>query len=293
MTKRIIDKRKKEKFMMDDEYLNGQARLCGWQATLVYNSLCRHANIDQTSFPSIKLMTEELAVGRNTIIKGVQRLEQNNIIKIGKTRNKNGKWLNNAYTLLDKSVWKKNIQVLVKDTAKKDNRVPLRTSPCPSQNKTKSSTRTLRKHIEGNTFKETHKEEKLSHSIWNEWVSYRKEIRKKMTPRTIKMQKAMLGKYTRAEQKIIIEKSIQNGWAGLFELKGNEKKKTLPHEFSTYLQNIPFEDIQQFKAKYDVSRGDIKTLADKLYNSCLANGRKKENYKAFLRDKLCADFGLK
>jgi len=150
--KRIIDKRRKEKFMIDDNYLNGQARICGWQATLVYNSLCRHANINQESFPSIKLMTEELAVGRNTIIKGIKNLEKYNVINVKKARRKDGKWLNNSYILLDKSEWTKT-QVPDEDTV---SRVPLRTPPCPSQNITKSSTGTLRKHIEGNTYKETH-----------------------------------------------------------------------------------------------------------------------------------------
>lgn len=150
--KRIIDKRRKEKFMIDDRYLNGQARICGWQSTLVYNSLCRHANINQESFPSIRLMMEELAVGRNTILKGIKNLEKYNVIEIEKTRSKNGKWLNNSYTLVDKSDWIKS-QVPKEDTA---SQVPLRTSPCPSQNKTKSPTGTLRKHIEGNTDKETH-----------------------------------------------------------------------------------------------------------------------------------------
>jgi hypothetical protein len=154
--KRIIDKRKKEKFMIDDEYLNGQARLCGWQATLVYNSICRHANINQESFPSIKLMMEELAVGRNTIIKGIKNLEKYNVIEIEKVRSKNGKWLNNSYTLQDRSVWKRDNHVPEKDVVKKDNQVPLRTKPNPSQNKTKSLSGTLRKQIEGNTYKETH-----------------------------------------------------------------------------------------------------------------------------------------
>lgn len=178
--KRIIDKRKKEKFMMDDKYLNGQARICGWQATLVYNSLCRHANINQESFPSIKLMTEELAVGRNTIIKGIKNLEKHNVIGVEKTRKKDGKWLNNSYILLDKSEWL-NYQVPHKDTA---SQVPLRTLPCPSQNKTKSSTGTLRKHIEGNTNKETHnisneileaKPQAYGNTLINEILSYLKK----------------------------------------------------------------------------------------------------------------------
>ena len=103
--RRMIDKRKKEKFMLDDEYLNGQARLCGWQGTIVYNSLCRHVNISQECFPSIKLMAEQHKVSRPTIIKGIKELEKRNVIKVGKTRNKAGRWLNNLYILLDKTEW--------------------------------------------------------------------------------------------------------------------------------------------------------------------------------------------
>jgi len=105
MIKRIIDKRIKEKFMMDDAYLNGQAKICGWQATLVYTSLCRHASASQESFPSIKLMSEELKVDRKTIIKGLRSLEKHSVIAIRKSRTKGGKWLNNTYVLLDKSGW--------------------------------------------------------------------------------------------------------------------------------------------------------------------------------------------
>jgi Helix-turn-helix domain len=162
MTKRIIDKRVKEKFIMDDAYLNGQAKICGWQATLVYNSLCRHANIDQESFPSIRLIMEELGIGRNTTLKGLENLEKYNVIKIEKARAENGKWINNTYTLLDKSVWvktggepksrrgnyqKKHPQVPDKDTV---SRVPLMTQPSPSYDKNQVPVRDT---------KETHRKE--------------------------------------------------------------------------------------------------------------------------------------
>ena len=179
--RRIIDKRRKEKFLMDDLYLNGQARICGWQATLVYVSLCRHANKDQESFPSIKLLSEELAVSRPTIIKGLERLELANIIKIEKVRNKKGVWKNNVYVLQDKSVWEKikpienkrgsktpringkfSTQVNDTDTA---TQVRNNTNPSPQEYKPKSVTIQTqvndtdtkethrRKHIEGNTSK--------------------------------------------------------------------------------------------------------------------------------------------
>ncbi len=116
--------------MVDDEYLNGMARLCGWQGTIVYISLCRHANKEQTSFPSIKLMMNENAVSRNTILKGLKSLSERRVIEIKKTRSKSGKWLNNTYILLDKSEWVYgDSQVPHRDTVQ----VPLVTPPSPSQ----------------------------------------------------------------------------------------------------------------------------------------------------------------
>lgn len=116
MKRRIIDKRRKEKFQVDDAYLNGMARVCGWQATLVYLCLCRHANTEQEAFPSVKLMKEKLGISRNTVLKGIQNLEAHNVIEIEKMRNKLGKWQNNVYVLIDKSEWVGYSQVPHKDT---------------------------------------------------------------------------------------------------------------------------------------------------------------------------------
>ena len=93
---------------MDDAYLNGQARICGWQATLVYLSLCRHSSSSQESFPSLKLISEELKIDKETVVKGLRNLEKYSVITIKKFRTNKGKWLNNTYILLDKSVWIKS-----------------------------------------------------------------------------------------------------------------------------------------------------------------------------------------
>lgn len=94
--------------MLDDEYLNRMAKLCGWQGTIVYNSLCRHANTKQESFPSVKLMAEQHGVSRPTIFKGIENLEKYGVIEVQKTRTKGGQWLNNTYILLDRSEWKRD-----------------------------------------------------------------------------------------------------------------------------------------------------------------------------------------
>lgn len=151
--RRIIDKRRKEKYILDDEYLNGQAKLCGWKGTIVYNSLCRHANIDQECFPSIKMMMEQHNVSRNTILKGIENLEKRKVIEIKKSRSKKGQWLNNTYILLDKSEWIYD-QVPVRDTAIQ---VPVELPPSPSQGLDQVPVRdTKETHMQGNTYKETH-----------------------------------------------------------------------------------------------------------------------------------------
>jgi hypothetical protein len=58
----------------------------------------------------------------------------------------------------------------------------------------------------------------LDKETWSEWVQYRKELKKKLTPTTIKRQIKLLENYKKDHKKIIIQ-SIRNGWTGLFPLK--------------------------------------------------------------------------
>lgn len=139
--------------MLDDEYLNGQARLCGIYATGVYLSLCRHASKDQECFPSIKLISEELAISRDSVIKGIKALEDHSVITIKKARTKGGTWQNNIYVLLDKSEWSK-YQVAHSDTV---DQVGVSVSPSRCQRIDQvAHSDTKETHTEGNTFKETH-----------------------------------------------------------------------------------------------------------------------------------------
>lgn len=103
----VRDHRRKEMYRVDDEYLNGYARLCGIFATGVYNCLCRHANhLTQTSFPSVETMADKLDISRDSVIRGLKNLEKWNIIKKEKSRSaKTGEWIHNSYTLIDKDFW--------------------------------------------------------------------------------------------------------------------------------------------------------------------------------------------
>ena len=106
---------------MDNEYLNGYAKIFGAVGTAVYVSLCRHADSEtQKCYPSIKLISEELNISRPTVIKYLKAFEEYHIIeKVGGKRNNKQQWINNEYILLDKTEWKrKPSQVKPFNTAK-------------------------------------------------------------------------------------------------------------------------------------------------------------------------------
>jgi hypothetical protein len=161
---KIRDLRRKEKFVIDDEYLNGYARLCGWNATLVYMSICRHADKDQYSFPSIRKMAQQHSVSEKSIERGIKALEDWNIVKVvKKERSQSGTCLCNGYYLLDKAEWKKKPTDCESDG---DSQQTVSPSPTDSQSPDQQTvSRTKDTHREGNTYKETHPAEQSSAMI--------------------------------------------------------------------------------------------------------------------------------
>lgn len=57
---------------------------------------------------------------------------------------------------------------------------------------------------------------------WDEWIQYRTEIKKKLSASTAEKQIQFLGGRAGPEIIEIINKSITQGWTGLFELNGNK-----------------------------------------------------------------------
>lgn len=94
-------------FAISDEYLNGYAKLCGINATGVYMSICRHANREQTCFPSKRLMAQELAISERSVYSAIKKLEEWGIIHIEEQgRKPDGSFKVRLYTLLKKECWK-------------------------------------------------------------------------------------------------------------------------------------------------------------------------------------------
>ncbi len=140
----IRDHRNKAMFRVDDKYLNGYAHLCGKYATLTYLCLCRHADLQQESFPSVKTMAKKLGISRDSVMEGIKALIEWNIISKTRKRRTNQTWLCNTYTLLDKSVWKpepSSTEPLGEPSRK------TKQSQVQNGTQTKSLLATLRKHI--------------------------------------------------------------------------------------------------------------------------------------------------
>jgi len=101
------DRRRKGWFWIDNDYLNGYARLFGTTGTAIYLSLCRHAdNETQKCFPAIKTIAEELNTGESTVKQYIHIFEKYRIIFIQREKDPITKrWLNNVYQLNDKDEW--------------------------------------------------------------------------------------------------------------------------------------------------------------------------------------------
>jgi len=61
---------------------------------------------------------------------------------------------------------------------------------------------------------------------WEEWEQYLKEKKKKLTPSTAKKQMQFLGGRADPEAIAIINRSIEKGWIGLFEINNNTNNGT-------------------------------------------------------------------
>lgn len=103
----VRDIRNKGFFVVDDIYLNGFAKYLGPIGSAVYFSLCRHADKNQSSFPSQEMIANEYAMNKRTVVRYLKLLIEMNLINMERVRGYNGKWERNTYFLIDKSHWRK------------------------------------------------------------------------------------------------------------------------------------------------------------------------------------------
>lgn len=163
--------RRKEKFFVDDAYLNGYAKLCGPNATLVYLCLCRHSDRHQESFPSVELMAEKTGISRDSVMRGIKTLVGWNIISKERERRGDKTWLNNRYALLDKSVW------VAKPSSTEQHGYPSRKSGLPKSQMGGFTQVAVSDTKDTHTEKDTHKKEEISSEYMGRKLD---EIRKKL-----------------------------------------------------------------------------------------------------------------
>lgn len=61
------------------------------------------------------------------------------------------------------------------------------------------------------------------HKVWEDWVTYRKERKKPLTPTTIKLQLEFLTNLNEHDATQSIISSIKHGWLGIFAPNGNQR----------------------------------------------------------------------
>lgn len=107
LKRRVVDKRNKEKFFVDDYFLDTFSRIIGSTGTILYLWLCRHADKEGECYPSQETLAEKLAVDVRTIRRNLEALVNHHLISIVRF----GKTKTNRYYLLDKSQWVKEPEV--------------------------------------------------------------------------------------------------------------------------------------------------------------------------------------
>jgi biotin operon repressor len=209
----IRDQREKEWYWMNNEFVDDFGEILGVHVVAVYSVLCRHSNNEtQKCFPSMETIGRKAGIkSRKTVSAAIQTLEDYGIIEVEKASAADGKRLNNIYHLKKPSAWKRIGTPIVTVERKQIIEVSgtggaqgkfigvlPNGSPIPFP-------------------------EGMDMDAWHEWEQYRKDKKQKLTPLTIKKQL----KFIEANMKDhveIINRSIMNGWTGLFVLPVNYKR---------------------------------------------------------------------
>ncbi len=91
-------------FTIDDLFVDEYMRLAGMQTTMVYMSMCRHANKERMCWPSIRRLATQGKMALNTVVKSIKWLEEHGLIKTFKEPGQT-----TIYRVMEKKKWKKYI----------------------------------------------------------------------------------------------------------------------------------------------------------------------------------------
>jgi predicted transcriptional regulator len=160
---------------------------------------------------SIEAMSKEIGMTRKSFSKSIKTLEDLKYIKIERNTN----WDCNKYHILNKANGNEiptdgdNIPVEGNEIPiNEGNEIPILIIPI-------GNTPIKEKKVQKKESEDL--PDWLNKEAWAEWVQYRKEIRKTLKPTTTKKQISFLEKY-QDDHVEIINRSITNGWTGMFPL---------------------------------------------------------------------------
>lgn len=190
------------------------ATLWAWQQDLtppqklILLSMADRAGEDFTCWPSYKRLEANTGLNRKTIVKHIKSMKDMGLIEEVGRKGRTGQV----------KVWKlKGVNSTKNGTVEQDERVPLFPSKSPKNGTAKESQNWDTESTIRNLPLESPNSVDLG--LWEEWVDYRNEIKKKITKSAGRKQIEFLAKYSPEKQRVIINQSIMNGWQGLFPPK--------------------------------------------------------------------------
>lgn len=181
------------------EFLRGKPS----QLQAVYFWLCDHADENGICYPGRTLLAQESGTDIKSVDKYIKELVSSGIL-LKTSRKKDGtkQNLSNLY------------QIMILDE------VAPKTVPPSPENGARGGSENGAVTIPILT-QPTELPGWVKKEVWEKWEMYRKEIKKKLTPLMVKQQLIFLEQHKETHDKII-EKSIQNGWTGLFPITGTQ-----------------------------------------------------------------------
>ncbi len=204
----------------------------------VYTALCRFANNETTeSFPSLTTLCEMLKISRPKLIKTIKELESKSII-LKKQGNSN--YSNRYYLMTIPSKSHKVVNEI--NQGSKPHLPPSKPHlprvvndvyPIKTNIKILNKKTNIKKAIDIPDSLNT----PLFFKTWDIWIQYKKERREKMPDTTINFQIRKLSK-TPNDAVEMINQSIENGWKGLFEIKGTNKKQSVSDIYQDQIKRI-------------------------------------------------------
>lgn len=128
----VRDLRKQTRFAVDNYFIDKYTNILGPSVSMVYMSLVRHSNKGQKTWPSQKLIAQEVGIGRQWVSTSLSVLQFFNLIRSVRV----GKRCTNRYYLVDEKYWRVDFNAMLDEVETqydpKDNKLKVMSSETTS-----------------------------------------------------------------------------------------------------------------------------------------------------------------